>query len=283
MYPFIEIFTLKIPTYALAFSAAFIICMIIMYRSAPKLGLRSDDTLYASIYGILGLVVFAKLFFFFTKASKLPLYIRFLKAGNSFSITQFCNYFFGGMVFYGGLIGYVTGVFIYSRIYKTPFMRYFDKYVPFMPLVHAFGRVGCFLAGCCYGIEYYGPFAVKFPYNELVPELSEVSRFPVQLLEAFINILCFLLLLFLRNTKKLKAGQLPGIYILFYLIERTLLEFLRGDAARGSIGVLSTSQFISILLIPVAFILVSGKLSSRLDCLNKSTDNSYSENPDCSH
>lgn len=269
MYPFIEIFSFKIPTYALAFSVAFIICMIVMYRSAPKLGLRSDDSLYASIYGIIGLVLFAKLFFFFTKVTKLPAYFRFISAGNKFNIYHFCNYFFGGMVFYGGLIGYVLGVFIYSRQYKTPFIKYFDSYVPFMPLVHAFGRVGCFLAGCCYGIEYTGPLAVNYPYNEIVPELSEVSRFPVQLLEAFINSLCFILLLSLRNKRKLKSGQLPGIYILFYLIERTLLEFLRGDTARGSVGILSTSQFISLLLIPIALILISGKLSARFDSINK--------------
>jgi phosphatidylglycerol:prolipoprotein diacylglycerol transferase len=135
-----------------------------------------------------------------------------------------------------------------------------DLYTPFLPFAHAFGRLGCFCAGCCYGIEYHGPFAVQFPFNEISPELSEVERFPVQLFEAFLNMICFGVLLFImmKNIKKkpeerkLKQGQLMGIYLTYYLIARTFLELLRGDSVRGKIGFLSTSQIISILLIPVA-------------------------------
>ena len=142
-----------------------------------------------------------------------------------------------------------------------------DLYTPFLPFAHAFGRIGCFCAGCCYGIEYHGFLSVHFPYNEISPELSTVPRLPVQLIEAGLNFICFgaLLHIMLKNLKKkkeerkLKQGQLLGFYLIYYLIARTILEFFRGDSVRGSVGFLSTSQIISILMIPVAVYFVLAK------------------------
>ena len=78
------------------------------------------------------------------------------------------NYLFGGLVFYGGLIGAFLGIFCYCKQYHLSYVPYMDVFAPLIPFVHGIGRIGCFCSGCCYGIEYYGPFAIQFPYNEAV-------------------------------------------------------------------------------------------------------------------
>ena len=104
---------------------------------------------------------------------------------------------------------------------------------------YRYAGIGCFLAGCCYGIPYNGVFSVQFPF---LPE----RVLPVQLFEAVIEF--FLCALFIILSLKRKTG-LTELYILFYAPFRFLLEFLRGDEIRGKLWILSTSQWISLLLI----------------------------------
>ena len=136
-----------------------------------------------------------------------------------------------------------------------------DIFAPLIPLIHGFGRVGCFCSGCCYGKEYHGIFSVQFPYNEMIPELSDVPRVPVQLLEAGMNFLVFGILMYIGKKGICKTGQMMGIYLIYYTIARFFLEMLRGDGIRGSIGIFSTSQLISILLLPLGIYLFSGRLA----------------------
>ena len=124
------------------------------------------------------------------------------------------NYLFGGLVFYGGLIGAFLGIFCYCKQYHLSYVPYMDVFAPLIPFVHGIGRIGCFCSGCCYGIEYHGPFAIQFPYNEAVPQLSQVPRFPVQLLEALMNFLLCGILFCLMKKKNLRNGRLMGIYLI---------------------------------------------------------------------
>ena len=163
-----------------------------------------------------------------------------------------------GMVFYGGLIGGVLGVFICARARKIPFADYGDLFAPAFCLAHAGGRVGCFLAGCCYGMEYEGACAVH---------LNGVSRLPVQLMEAGFLVLLSagLVWLFLRFKRR---GLVTGVYMIAYAVWRFIIEFFRADAVRGFVGALSTSQFISIfiLLVGLVFVLYSIKIAKKADC-----------------
>lgn len=264
MLPSFSVFGFSLPTYTIIFSAAFVVCVLIAKSYGHKYGVKKDDAVYASIYGAIGLFLFAKLFYMFTK---LPMVIsHFSQFWNDMKInpTWAFNYLFGGLVFYGGLIGFVFGVFIYSKQFKVSFIKYFDAFTPLVPFVHGFGRIGCFMAGCCYGIEYHGILAVQFPYNENAPELCDVTRFPVQLLEALCNFIFAAVLVVLQKKVKFKEGQLLGVYLVYYTIARACLELLRGDAVRGAVGGISTSQIISFILIPIAIVLISGKLSKRL-------------------
>jgi phosphatidylglycerol:prolipoprotein diacylglycerol transferase len=149
----------------------------------------------------------------------------------------------GGNVFYGGLLGGIlTAIVIFK---KRPQYRYLMDYVtPAIPLFHFFGRIGCFLAGCCFGIQ--SSFGFTFRHS-VVDEANGINRFPVQLFEAFFNLLLFFILDIFRR-KNLFKQNLIYLYLLFYSIARFFIEFLRGDAYRGFIFNLSTSQIISILI-----------------------------------
>jgi len=173
------------------------------------------------------------------------------------SINMFAFYFadvFGGMVFYGGLIGACLGGYIYMKKAKLDLRNYADTLAPCIPLFHGFGRIGCFLAGCCYGIE----SDIGFIYHSVTGSANAVRRFPIQLVESAENfIICIVLLLLLCKCKNIKKGTLIWIYGLIYPIVRFINEFFRGDVTeRGFFGALSTSQWISIFIFAFSAIML---------------------------
>lgn len=170
------------------------------------------------------------------------------------SFRQFvdsCVAVFGGSVFYGGLIGGLLAGFIYLKKKKCDAALYMDVISPCISLFHMFGRLGCFLSGCCYGIE--SDFGVVY-HNSLIAEANGVRRFPVQLLEIFLNLFLFLFLDCLEKQNR-KKGKLLIYYLSIYASGRFFIEFLRGDKYRGFILFLSTSQFISILVLSVLLVM----------------------------
>ncbi len=260
MLPFITLFDkIRLPLYSPVFLIGFAIAILIAMRQAPRYDINKNDLLYASIFGGVGLLIGAKLLYFITRIPSVIRDFDMIKKYIDSNPGYVANYMLGGFVFYGGLIGAVFGAYIYCRKYKVNFIGIIDIYAPLLPLIHGFGRVGCFLAGCCYGIEYHGFLSITFPYNELVPELSEVPRFPVQLVEAGFNFILFGVLFTIMNKNKLKPGRALGIYLIYYTIVRYILEMFRGDIIRGKVGIFSTSQIISLILLPVGIILVRGK------------------------
>lgn len=239
MFPFFEIFGRQIPMYGFCIVSGAVVGMLLLYLTAPNKGLRRDDALYSALYALIGGMIGAKLLYLLTV---LPILIRHISYFSS-SFSTLYALFAGGYVYYGGLFGGVLAMWIYSRQFKTAFLPYLDHAAVFLPLVHAFGRVGCFCAGCCYGIPYDGLFAVVFP-----PEtfgLAGVSLFPVQLLESLLDLLLFSGLV-LAFRKRRKPGLAAGTYLVCYALIRFGLEFLRYDEIRGSFWLFSTSQWISI-------------------------------------
>lgn len=145
-----------------------------------------------------------------------------------------------GFVFYGGLAGFLLGIKVYTYRTRQSFIEYVNFLSPYIPLGHAFGRIGCFLNGCCYGKPYTGIFAVNYPVNGKLTML-----FPVQILE---SVACLLLSLFLFKIKALLNVNKISIYLFVYSVVRFLDEFLRGDLIRGIWFGLSTSQWISLFI-----------------------------------
>ena len=257
MLPYVHLFgKFDLPLYGPIFVTAAIIVTIIVRSMASKYQVAKEDVTFSTVYGMMGLAVGAKVFFFFSRVPDIVMNFDKALKVIKLDFIAFMNYAFGGWVFYGGLIGFVAGMYVYCRLYKVDFVRIIDLDTPFLPLVHGFGRIGCFMAGCCYGIEYHGPLAVHFPYNKIVPQLNEVPRFPVQLTEAFCNFIMFGILFMLMRKGKFRQGKLLGIYLIYYVVMRFSLEFLRGDIARGKWGALSTSQLVSLVLLPIAILVI---------------------------
>ena len=158
----------------------------------------------------------------------------------------------GGWVVYGGILGGMLGGWMYCKKYNLSFFQYFDWGMPSFALGQAFGRIGCFMAGCCYGCQTTSHFAVVFPEHSLAP--AGIPLIPTQLMSSVFDFgLCLLLLWLIRHKKW--DGQIGCAYLILYSFGRFIIEFFRGDLIRGSIGMFSTSQFISIFVFIFGIIL----------------------------
>ncbi len=159
-----------------------------------------------------------------------------------------------GWVVMGGLIGGILGAYVYSKINKIDFFAYFNLFMPSVALAQAFGRIGCFFAGCCYGAETTSKFSLVFPKGSLAP--SGVHLIPTQLISSFGDFVLFIILYKIYTNEDTKK-ETSAWYLILYSIGRFLVEFLRGDIERGTIGNLSTSQFLSVftLLIGVIYLI----------------------------
>lgn len=159
--------------------------------------------------------------------------------------TFFINkYIYGGLVFYGALIGGILTAILYCKIRK---LRFTDEALPIItviPLIHGIARIGCHVVGCCYGVPTDLPIGIV--YHNSIAAPPDIPLFPVQLTESGCNIIIFIVLLIVLKRKDTFLSL--ATYACMYSIIRFILEFFRGDAARGFIGVLSTSQLISIFL-----------------------------------
>lgn len=156
-----------------------------------------------------------------------------------------------GFVVYGGLITGVLSCMLYCIKKKLSFMSYFDIVMPSISIAQGFGRIGCFMAGCCYGRETDCAIGVVFPADSMAP--AGVRVVPTQLFSAAGDFLIAgILVLYARRAKY--KGNVAALYLALYGVGRFLIEFLRDDE-RGAVGFLSTSQFISIFFVIIAGVL----------------------------
>jgi len=174
----------------------------------------------------------------------------------------FISYFFGEIVFYGGLIGGAAAMILYCRIYKIPILPIVDLFAPALAVAHGFGRIGCFFGGCCYGIAVHSShrFAVIFPPSSMGAPAG-VPLLATQLIEAA-SLFMLAAILAIVYKKTAGTGLAACLYGILYSILRFILEFYRGDMIRGIYGPFSTSQYISMALFAVSitlFVLVIKK------------------------
>lgn len=147
-----------------------------------------------------------------------------------------------GFVVYGGIIGGALTIYVFCRIKKLDVLAYLDLMIPSVALAQAFGRVGCFLAGCCYGKETDSWLGVVFTNSDFAP--NGVKVLPTQLFMAVGDLLIMMILLWYASRKPMR-GRTSMLYLILYSVGRFGIEFLRNDN-RGTVGVLSTSQFIAV-------------------------------------
>lgn len=173
-----------------------------------------------------------------------------------------------GFVVYGGIITGVITALIFTKAKKVSFFKYFDLIIPEVAICQGFGRIGCFMAGCCYGREAHdGEWGVCFPSDAIAP--SGVSLIPTQIYSAIGNFaIAAVLMIVAYATRKKENGRMPGLiaglYLIMYSVGRFIIEIFRSDF-RGSVGPLSTSQFISIFILAagIAVLIIQRKRASK--------------------
>ena len=259
MFPVITIFGKDIGTYAIMATFALLLCGFIFCYYVRKAGQDDNDAILFLLCVAGGIMVGGHILYALTNAKYFSYIFKCKDIKTLFAVL---GYIFGGSVFYGGLIGGSIAGWVFAKLKKLDSVLYFDIFGVIAPLFHAFARIGCFLGGCCYGIEC--EFGFTAHGNELVPSLNDVQRFPVQLLESACNFLIFILIFTLFRKKKY-TGRLFFIYLSVYAVVRFLDEFLRGDAHRGFVFGISVSQFISIFveLFAIAGLIYVTKLMRR--------------------
>ncbi len=162
-----------------------------------------------------------------------------------------------GLVFYGGFIGAIGVAWAYCRGYKISFLAAADLAAGSLPLGHALGRVGCFLAGCCYGRPTGSPLGVTFtdphaPASRLCALAGPIH--PVQLYES-VGLLAITAIIVAAERRPRAPGALFLLYLGLYAVLRLIMEGLRGDfVERGYLvpGLLTTSQAIGVLMLAAA-------------------------------
>lgn len=228
---------ITIYSYGVMMALGIILALLLALYRGKRRGFNLDVVTDISFYAIIGGVIGAKLLYFITEAQ----YI-IKRPGSILDMLS------GGFVVYGAILGGIAGAYIYCRVKKVNFLEHFDLLVPSLALAQGIGRIGCLLAGCCYGRETNNFTGIIFSHSSYAP--NGVRIYPTQIFSSLGDFLItFILLVFARSQRK--NGQVAGLYMVLYSIGRFFIEFLRDDP-RGRIGMLSTSQFICI------FILIGG-------------------------
>lgn len=210
------------------------------YR-AKKMKLDHEQIFNIAIWCLIGGVLGSKLLYFITQIKEV--------IENPKMILNVSE----GFVVYGGIVGGILAGLLFCKKRKLDFFQYFDLVMPSVALAQGFGRIGCFLAGCCYGRETNSPLGIVFQHSDFAP--SGVGLIPIQLIMSGLNFLHFFVLIILAKKVK-RDGQIAGFYLIFYSIGRFILEYFRGDLIRGSVGRFSTSQFISIFILVIGCAIV---------------------------
>lgn len=250
MFPLINII---IPSYGTFAALGIIAAFCLLIHRVKRLNLGFNKVIQMTLSAVLGIIVGSRFVFVLTM---IPNIIA------DFSLEMILNTIInGGFVFYGGLLGALLGIYVYTRCAKLDLKAVMNSVAPCFPLFHAFGRIGCFMAGCCYGIPC--SFGVPMTFD------PQVTRFPVQLAEALCCLIILTVLLIVE--KKRPDSHLLTIYLSLYAIIRFVLEFLRGDTVRGIWWIFSTSQWISVIILIIIVIkcIKAQKDKNHIKCENK--------------
>src|SRR3977135_1531671 len=248
MYPrLFELGPVTVYTYGVLLAAAYLLGLKLAMVRAKARGLDANRVLDLGIYIIISALIGAKLLLFATDAETFVENPReLLPRARS------------GGVFYGGLILAVVVALVYIRRIGLPLWTTTDVFAPGIALGHVVGRFGCFFAGGCWGKPTSVPWAITFtdPFASAnVGTPLNVPLHPTQLYEAGAEFLILVLLLSTERFGRRFAGRTFWLYMLLYAVSRFIIEFFRDDP-RGSLGPFSTSQFISVLLAPLAVVML---------------------------
>src|SRR5471030_73228 len=248
MYPrLLELGPITVYTYGVLLAAAYLLGLKLAMVRAERRGLDAARVLDLGIYIIISALIGAKLLLFITDFQTFRNDPREL-----LTLAR------SGGVFYGGLILAVIVSLWYIRRVHLPLWTTCDVFAPGIALGHVIGRFGCLFAGCCFGKPTTMPWGITFKDTFAAANVGTplgVPLHPTQIYEAGAEFLILMLLLGTEEKGKRFAGRTFWLYMLLYAISRFIIEFFRGDE-RGNVGIFSTSQFISIVLAPLAIVML---------------------------
>ena len=230
-----DIFTIgpiTIHGYGLMIGIGVIIALGVVLFRARKQGIETDQ-----VYSM----VFVSLIFGLLGAKILYCIIEW----NTLIIDPWAVVVGSGFVVYGGIIGGIIAAIVFAKIKALNFLKLFDLIIPEVAIAQGFGRLGCLLAGCCYGRQTDSSLGIMFHNSDLAP--NDVNLIPTQII---FSICAFALAIFLIAVSKyIKIdGVVGALYVVLYSAGRFFLEYLRGDYRGTIFNVLSTSQFIAIIV-----------------------------------
>lgn len=261
-----KIGSLTVYGYGLMIAIGVLVAYSIGEYRAKKKGLDPDSLFWITISCLLGGILGAKILFYIVEIKAIIENPKIL-----LDVTH-------GFVVYGGIIGGIGVGYLFCKVKKLEFLKYFDLVMPSIAIAQGFGRVGCMFAGCCYGRETNSWFHVIYEVSDFAP--NGVALIPTQLIMALLNFAHFFILVVFAKKVVKQDGQVAGFYLVFYSIGRFFLEYLRNDP-RGEVNMFSTSQFISLFILAagVGTILLCGYLGKkRITAVNKITTEEIEEN-----
>ena len=252
MYP--ELFRIgnfPITTYGIFLAVGMLLALYVASRLGARDGLPRERIYDLGLWTLIGGLLGSKALMFFVEDNVQVFSLDFLRSGG---------------VYYGGLIGGFLAVAILVYFYRLPFWKVADAFAPGVALGQAFGRQGCFAAGCCWGKPTDLWFGVHFTeagheYTGVPmygPDGHDLFLYPTQLIESFTMLAVFALLFWLHRHKKFD-GQVLIAYGIIYSIFRFSIEFIRDDPRGDLFGLttmtgLSTSQLVSLLVAAASII-----------------------------
>lgn len=230
MHPILlKIGPLTVYSYGTMLAIGFAVSFFLIYRQAIRNNIDKDAITNLALLTLFAGIAGGRILYIITNAEYYlahPLEV--------FNLSK------GGLVFYGGFFGGVAAFAYYSERKKIGFWNAADIFAPYLALTQAFGRIGCFLNGCCYGKQAEGG-----------------SLYPAQIYSSVLLAAIFLILLFWQKRRRFK-GEVFLAYCLLYSIKRFFIEFLRGDNMPVAFG-LTMSQLISISIFIFGCIIFSLK------------------------
>jgi phosphatidylglycerol:prolipoprotein diacylglycerol transferase len=248
-----SVFGFSIPAYGVLVALAFLIALAVTGKLARRSGLDSETVLNLGIYCVLAGILGAKVFMVLSDWRH---YME--NPGEIFSFSTLQS----GGIFYGGLIAALLTASFYMRAKSLPPLKTADAFAPGLALGHAIGRLGCFAAGCCWGVETRLPWAVTFMNpraNAVTGVPLGIPLHPTQLYESIGEAIIFAFL-YHRFQRQHRTGAIIGSYLVLYSLLRFVVDFVRyHDQPNPFGGPLTAAQWISLALIALVTALFLSK------------------------
>lgn len=220
----------NIPIYSVFFILSLVMNCIFSFVFGAIQKINKNTILCLLTYELIGVILGAKIL-------------------NMLQTNNYNSLYYAGFSAYGGVIGGIIFIFLFSKIYKISLKKLFLIFIPTLPLMYSVSKLGCFFNGCCYGVEYHGPVNVMYKYAIDAP--VNIKLFPVQLVEVLVNFAIFVYVLGIYKREKERVDLIGKIFF-WCGLSKFILEFFRASWR----SYISSTQMISLIFIIIGFLLV---------------------------